>query len=80
MTVYNMQYAKIRIIYNYYTINFHNCWKSAPGWPMGGPVFRLFFSCSSVFLRSFTEEIPKKHRRNTEEMGEFAWRRPHIAA
>jgi hypothetical protein len=36
---------------------------------VGGPVLQLFFGVSPVFLRSFTEEIPKKYRRNTEEMG-----------
>jgi hypothetical protein len=41
---------------------------------MGGPVLQSFFGVSSVFLRSFTEEIPKKHRRNTEEMREASGR------
>ncbi len=37
---------------------------------MTGPVLQLFFGISSVFLRWMTEEIPKKYRRNTEEMRE----------
>jgi hypothetical protein len=68
---FSLQRYKFNLIYNIKTPNSPSpC--PALGRPMGGPVLQLFFSCSSVFLRSFTEEIPKKHRRNTEEMRELA--------
>ena len=47
-----------------------------------GTLLYLFYGCSSVVLQWMTEEIPKKYRRNTEEMGVLApaWQRTRDAS